>query len=69
LAGDERKVLINLTPRGWDMREQAAHIPYQLLEGLNPGSISLQDLTELRDKLNLLIGSILEREIKDDDKP
>lgn len=53
---DERKVLISLTEKGKAMREQAADIPLQLMEGLQSSVINLDELMVLRDHLNLLIG-------------
>ncbi len=56
---DERKVIIALTDKGKKMRLEAASIPEKLLENLNTGQLTLDDLIELRDKLNLFVGSIL----------
>ena len=52
---DERKVLISLTQKGLDMRENAASIPQKLTEKLNSDKLDLNKLIELRKSLNLLI--------------
>ena len=52
---DERKVLISLTQKGLDMREDAASIPQKLAEKLNSDKLDLNKLIELRKSLNLLI--------------
>jgi MarR family transcriptional regulator, organic hydroperoxide resistance regulator len=52
---DERKVIISLTPKGKDLRIEAASIPENLLKGLSSDDIDLNELLELRDKLNHLI--------------
>jgi DNA-binding MarR family transcriptional regulator len=59
---DERKVLVKLTVKGKDLRVQAADIPYKLLEGLQHSSINLDDLVDLREKLNMLIDFLKEKE-------
>jgi len=64
---DERKVIVYLTEKGWSMREEAAAIPFKLLEGLQSGDIALLDLLELRDKLNGLIAFILKNEVNSED--
>jgi DNA-binding MarR family transcriptional regulator len=66
-ADDERKVMVHLTEKGWSMREEAATIPVKLMEGLQSGDIALQDLLELRDKLNGLIAIILKNEVNSED--
>lgn len=66
-ADDERKVMVHLTEKGWSMREDAVAIPVKLMEGLQSGDIALQDLLELRDKLNGLIAFILKNEVNSED--
>lgn len=66
-ADDERKVMVHLTEKGWMMREEAAIIPFKLMEGLQSGDIALQDLLDLRDKLNGLISFILKNEANRED--
>jgi MarR family transcriptional regulator, organic hydroperoxide resistance regulator len=65
-AEDERKVMVHLTDKGWSMREGAAAIPLKLAEGLQAGNMNLQELIELRDKLNSLIRLMLEKGNKDE---
>lgn len=52
---DERKVIVNLTQKGNDMREEASIIPEKLMESLNNETMKLEDLIDLRNKLNTLI--------------
>lgn len=52
---DERKVLVSLTQKGLDMRENAASIPQLLTEKLNSEKLDLNKIIELRNSLNLLI--------------
>ena len=53
---DDRKVMISLTEKGKALKEKAASIPYQLMEGLN---MQNEVLLRLRDQLNQMI-SILQ---------
>ncbi len=59
---DERKVMINLTQKGKELREQAAEIPAQLVQKLNVEDLDINDIIDLRDKLNRLIDSIISKE-------
>lgn len=52
---DERKVIVILTSKGRKMKKAAASIPRKLVKGLKSKDMSAEDLTDLRDKLNLLI--------------
>jgi len=52
---DERKVIVNLTQKGNDMREEASIIPAKLMESLNTETMKVEDLIDLRNKLNTLI--------------
>ncbi|WP_075603613.1 MarR family winged helix-turn-helix transcriptional regulator [Saccharicrinis aurantiacus] len=52
---DERKVIISLTEKGIAMKEDAKLIPASLIEKLNEGSLSLEQLIEMRSNLNALI--------------
>jgi len=58
---DERKVIVNLTQKGNNMREEASTIPENLAAGLNTGTIPMEDLVYLRDKLNTLITFLMEK--------
>ncbi len=55
---DERRVIISLTKKGNDLKEQAATIPQQLLEKLDVSELDLHEIIDLRDKLNRLIDAI-----------
>ncbi|MFV0591812.1 MAG: MarR family winged helix-turn-helix transcriptional regulator [Draconibacterium sp.] len=55
---DERSILIGLTEKGLKLREQAAEIPMQLVEKLDVGELNRDEIIDLRDKLNRLIGAI-----------
>lgn len=52
---DERKVLVSLTGKGMEIRHEAATIPLKLAEGMEATSMTSIELTEIRDKLNVLI--------------
>jgi len=58
---DERKVTVTLTDKGHQLRNQAAEIPEKLVAQLDTDKISVEELIDLREKLNLLINSITER--------
>lgn len=52
---DERKVVISLTQKGKEMKVKASTIPDELINGLQKGNLSLNQLLELRTNLNKLI--------------
>lgn len=54
-ADDDRKVIVGLTSKGKKMKKSAAAIPQKLVKGLKSEDMTIEDLTDLRDKLNLLI--------------
>jgi DNA-binding MarR family transcriptional regulator len=58
---DERKVIIALTPKGKKLQSRAADIPGKLSEGLATGSMSLNELIDLKGKLNQIIGYLSEK--------
>lgn len=60
---DERKVVVQLTTKGRNLRVQAAEIPYKLMEGLQNSPMTLDDLVGLREKLNALIGFLKKKEV------
>jgi len=62
---DERKVILSLTSKGKKMKKTAASIPQKLLKGLKSENLTIEDLTDLRDKLNLLIKILSEKGSKD----
>lgn len=59
---DERKVLVTLTKKGEELQKKAAKIPAQLLQKLDAEKIGLTELIDLRDKLNLLINTIVSKD-------
>ena len=52
---DERKVMVILTPKGKQMQSEAARIPEELAAKLISGTLKIEELIELKDKLNSLI--------------
>ena len=58
---DERKVIVELTQIGKELQIQAAPIPEQLAAGLISGSINVEELIDLKDKLYVLINYLLEK--------
>lgn len=58
---DERKVTVTLTDKGKNLRTKAAEIPEKLVKQLDTDKISVEELIDLREKLNRLIGSMTER--------
>ena len=50
--GDERRVLIEVSDQGWELRERVAHVPGALVESL---SMSAKEGAELRRLLNELL--------------
>ncbi|WP_346859378.1 MarR family transcriptional regulator [uncultured Draconibacterium sp.] len=59
---DERKVMVSLTEKGKELRVKAAEIPAQLVKKLDTGKLDLNELIDLREKLNRLIDSMVSRE-------
>jgi DNA-binding MarR family transcriptional regulator len=49
---DERKIVINLTPKGLKMQEEAACIPEELLAKLAGENIKREDFGEMKNQLN-----------------
>lgn len=60
-ATDERKVLVQLTEKGKTLQTEAATIPEKLATGLKTGTLSLDELLDLRNKLNTLINSLSQK--------
>ncbi len=52
---DERRVIISLTPKGVQLREEAARIPERLIEELVTDEMKLEDLHRLKEQLNAMI--------------
>jgi len=59
---DERKVIIELTKKGKQMQEKAAKIPEELAASLRSGTIKIEDLIDLKDKLNSIIKFLSEKQ-------
>lgn len=51
---DERKVIVSLTAKSKKMKRTAASIPNKFLRGLKCDDLTIKDLKELKDKLNIL---------------
>ncbi|QIA08869.1 MarR family winged helix-turn-helix transcriptional regulator [Draconibacterium halophilum] len=58
---DERKVTVSLTDKGRQLRMQAADIPEKLVAQLDTDKFSIDELIDLREKLNNLINSMIDR--------
>jgi MarR family transcriptional regulator, organic hydroperoxide resistance regulator len=52
---DERSVIISLTQKGKDLQESAEEIPVQLGTKLVSGKLTLEEMTDLKTKLYVLI--------------
>lgn len=52
---DERKVLINLTEEGYNLKEKASQIPEELIKRLSDSELKIEDLVKLKESLNSLI--------------
>ncbi|MFA5325063.1 MAG: MarR family transcriptional regulator [Bacteroidales bacterium] len=59
LESDERKVIINLTEKGQQMKDKAAKIPQNLLGCIAAEKMGISELTDLRSKLNHFIDSLI----------
>lgn len=58
---DERKVIINLTKKGLEMKENALLIPLELVKGLQSSTLSVDELLVLRSNLNKLINYLKQK--------
>jgi MarR family transcriptional regulator, organic hydroperoxide resistance regulator len=52
---DERKVMVSLTPQGKALQKEAASIPENLVKGLMNSPLGIDEMTELKKTLHLLI--------------
>lgn len=52
---DERKVLVQLTTKGCELKEEAARIPESLVGRLANSELDLDELIRLKDSLNSII--------------
>lgn len=55
---DERKVIVQLTAKGLEMREEASLIPEKLAGRLLEGNLKLDDLIRLKESLDSMIMSL-----------
>ena len=58
---DERKVMVDLTPHGKRMQAEAATIPESLVLGLISETMKIEELIDLKDKLESMINSLKEK--------
>lgn len=58
---DERKTIISLTEKGNELKAKAVYIPEKLASGFLNEEISLEQLVDLKNKLNQVIGILSER--------
>jgi len=59
---DERKVIINLTPKGKLMEADAATIPEKLASGILSDTMKIEDLVNLKNKLEGIINVLTEKD-------
>ncbi|WP_010662067.1 MarR family winged helix-turn-helix transcriptional regulator [Marinilabilia salmonicolor] len=59
---DERKVIVALTEKGERMQHEAAEIPEKLLTGLLSEGMEVNDIIDLRDRLNAIIKYLSDKE-------
>lgn len=52
---DERKVIVSLTNKGMRLQSEAAKIPEKLAEGIADGTMTIDELVDLKAKLETLI--------------
>jgi len=52
---DERKVMVKLTGKGLRMRTEAASIPEKLIACILSDSMKVEELIDMKEKLNVLI--------------
>ncbi|MGF7138669.1 MarR family winged helix-turn-helix transcriptional regulator [Roseimarinus sediminis] len=60
-SSDERKVLIRLSAEGRKMEEQAAQIPKKLYEELLDGPLGIDELLDLKQKLDHIIAQLKDK--------
>lgn len=58
---DERKVIVELTPKGKLMQVEAASIPEKLAEGLISENLNVEELIDLKKKLESIIHFLKEK--------
>lgn len=60
-GNDERKVIVKLTKQGKLLQAKAATIPGKLTKGLISETIKIEELIDLKDKLNRIINFLLQK--------
>lgn len=63
-AEDERKVYVDLTKKGHDLKLEAAVIPLKLIEGLTSENMDVEHLITLKKNLEVLIDYLKVKEAK-----
>jgi DNA-binding MarR family transcriptional regulator len=58
---DERKVIVNLTQKGKLMQIEAAVIPEKLASGLISDTMKIEELIDLKHKLDVIINFLIEK--------
>lgn len=58
---DERKVIVELTPKGKQMKNEAATIPRELAAGLISDSLKIEEMIDLKQKLESIIHILTEK--------
>ena len=58
---DERKTIVSLTEKGNELKAKAVYIPEKLASGFLNEEISLEQLVDLKNKLNQVIGILSEK--------
>lgn len=52
---DERKVLVHLTPEGYNLQQEASQIPKELVQRLSDSELKIEDLIKLKESLSTII--------------
>lgn len=61
-SDDERKVIVKLTAKGKQLQEEASTIPQKLIEGLAASSMTINELVELKNRLNQIIDFLTKKD-------
>ena len=59
---DKRKILVQLTKKGSNLKEEAAKIPEKLEKQLDLNEDNFNDLTKLKENLNAVIQSFTSKQ-------
>lgn len=62
-GSDERKVIVELTPKGKLMQVEAATIPEKLAAGLISDTLKVEELVDLKNKLNAIVDFLSKKEV------